>query len=130
MATAKKSSSNKSPSTRKGGGYAYGLLRGRWVQLALVLAVAVAALLYFYSTPLLGYSRTGAAYGAHVACSCRYIGGRDMGSCKGDMEDGMSLVFLSDNPEAKSVTARVPLLASATARYRDGWGCVLDKWDD
>lgn len=130
MATAKKSSSNKSPFTRKGGGYAYGLLRGRWVQLALVLAVAVAALFYFYSTPLLGYSRTGAAYGAHVACSCRYIGGRDMGSCKGDMEDGMSLVLLSDNPEAKSVTARVPLLASATARYRDGWGCVLDKWDD
>ena len=29
----------------------------------------------------------------------------------------------------KTVTARVPLLASATAEYRKDWGCVLEKWD-
>jgi hypothetical protein len=39
-------------------------------------------------------------------------------------------VFLSDDADTKSVTARVPLLASATARYREGWGCLLDPWKD
>jgi hypothetical protein len=31
--------------------------------------------------------------------------------------------------QARSVTARFPLLASQTATYREGWGCVLEKWD-
>ena len=42
----------------------------------------------------------------------------------------MELVFLSDDEEERSVTARVPLLSSATARYREGFGCVLDPWKD
>ncbi len=32
----------------------------------------------------------------------------------------MEAVFLSDDEEAKAVTARVPLIASETARYREG----------
>ena len=42
----------------------------------------------------------------------------------------MGFVFLSENPEARTVTARVPLLASATAEHRKDWGCVLEKWED
>lgn len=85
---------------------------------------------FAYREPLLGYSRAGAAYGARIGCSCRYIDGRTLASCKSDMARGMGPVFLSENEEAKSVTARVPLLAGATATYRRGWGCVLEKWDD
>jgi hypothetical protein len=40
----------------------------------------------------------------------------------------MSLVRLSEDDRAKSVTASVPLLASETATYREGFGCVLEKW--
>ena len=40
----------------------------------------------------------------------------------------MEVVFLSDDPETKSVTARVPLIAGATATYREGFGCVLEPW--
>ena len=101
--------------------------RRRWPLVLLVLlAVAVAAL---WPT-LIGYARVGSAYGAHVACSCRYAGGRGLADCKKDFEPGMALVFLSDDPETKSVTARVPLLASATARYREGFGCLLEPWKD
>jgi hypothetical protein len=42
----------------------------------------------------------------------------------------MELVFLSDDEVARSVTAYVPLLASDTARYREGFGCVLDPWEN
>lgn len=67
----------------------------------------------------------GTAYGARVACSCHYIGGRDLTDCEKDFEPGMELIGLSLDEEKKRVTASVPLLASGTAEFREGWGCVM-----
>ena len=99
-----------------------------WPQALLALAVLGSALAWYYREPIGGYAETGAAFGARTACSCRYVAGRPIGDCKKDFEPGMALVFLSDDPETKSVTARVPLLSSATARYREGYGCLLEPW--
>jgi hypothetical protein len=96
----------------------------------LVAVVLLGALAWFYRAPIAGYTSTGAAFGARMACSCRYVAGRGLEDCEKDFEPGMELVFLSDDADTKSVTARVPLLASATARYREGWGCLLDPWKD
>lgn len=41
---------------------------------------------------------------------------------------GMELVTLSEDTGARSVTARFPLLARQTATYREGWGCIGEKW--
>ncbi|MCW1382341.1 hypothetical protein OLX02_05855 [Novosphingobium sp. KCTC 2891] len=95
---------------------------------ALVVLLLVAAVLAYFWKPLHGYAITGTSYGARVACSCRFEGGRSLGDCRKDFEPGMSLVSLSEDTEAKSVTARFPLLASQTATYREGWGCVLEPW--
>ena len=100
-----------------------------WPSVALALIVLGGALGWYYRDPITGYTTAGTAYGARTACSCRYVAGREIGDCKKDFEPGMALVFLSDDEEAKAVTARVPLLASATARYREGFGCVLDPWE-
>ena len=100
-----------------------------WPQVLLALFVLVAGVAWFYRTPITGYTTTGTAFGARTACSCRYIAGRGLEDCEKDFEPGMELVFLSDDPETKSVTASVPLLASATARYREGFGCVLEPWE-
>jgi hypothetical protein len=101
-----------------------------WPRTLLALAVLLGALGWLYREPVAGYTSTGAAFGARTACSCRYIAGRSLEDCKKDFEPGMELVFLSDDEEAKSVTAYVPLLASDTARYREGFGCVLDPWNE
>lgn len=118
MATAKTSSP----------GPALGPRRSRWRRLAVLLALALLGLLAWYWQPLNAYAVTGASYGARVACSCRFAGGRDLGDCKKDFEPGMELVMLSENRDAKSVTARFPLLASQTATYREGEGCRLEPW--
>lgn len=97
--------------------------RWRWLLLGLVLLGALAAMFW---KPITGYAKTGAAYGARVACSCRYLGGRDLSDCRKDFEPGMELVLLSEDRAAKSVTARFPLLARETARYHKGEGCRLD----
>ena len=92
--------------------------------------VVLAALLAYFWKPLGGYASTGASYGARVACSCHYVGGRSLTDCRKDFESGMELVMLSANEEAKSVTARFPLLASQTATIREGEGCRLEPWDE
>lgn len=99
-------------------------------RLVLALLIAAAALLAWYWKPLNGYALTGAAYGARVGCSCRFVGGRELGDCRKDFEPGMELIMLGEDAEAKSVTARFPLLASQTATYREGEGCRLEPWRD
>ncbi|SRR5690554_518221 len=114
MATAKRSSAGR---------------RRTWPAVLLAAAVLAGGIAWFYRQPIDGYTTTGAAYGARTACACRYVAGRSLEDCKKDFEPGMEVVFLSDDPETRSVTARVPLLASATAQHRGGFGCVLEPWD-
>ncbi|GAB5348719.1 hypothetical protein [Alteriqipengyuania sp. 357] len=97
---------------------------------ALVLASVLAVAWFANREAINGYATTGAAYAARVGCSCRYIGGRDIGDCAKDRIAGMEMVRLSDDPASKSVTASFPLVASQTARFREGYGCVLEPWED
>lgn len=94
----------------------------RNVALAL-LTIAALWLIWNWSS-IKGQAQLGASYGAHVACSCRYIEGRDLKSCTTDFEPGMELVSLSDDPENKRVIASVPFLAKAIAERRGDFGCV------
>lgn len=100
-------------------------LRRRVLLLGLALVAGLA--LWFWGT-INAYARTGAAFGARVACSCRFVGGRELGDCRKDFEPGMGLILLSEDAQAKSVTASFPLLASETATYRPGLGCQLEPW--
>lgn len=65
------------------------------------------------------------AYAARVGCSCRFVEGRDMASCAGEFAD-MRLVSVAEVADARAVTARYPLLASARADHRGDFGCVLE----
>jgi hypothetical protein len=94
------------------------------------LLLLIAAALAWFWHPLNSYAVTGASYGARVACSCRYAGGRELSDCKKDFEPGMELIMLSEDEDTRSVTARFPLLSSQTATYRTGEGCLLEPWDD
>jgi hypothetical protein len=69
-----------------------------------------------------------AGFGARIACSCRYVEGRDIKSCRSDFAGlpSMWIVRLSDRPEERAVDASVPLLARRSARAVPGFGCVID----
>lgn len=102
----------------------------RWVWVLLLVLIAVAAAIWFFRAPIQGYAGAGTAYTARVACSCRFAGGRDLEDCAKDKLAGMELISLKEDVEAKSVTARFPLILSETATYREGYGCVLESWPD
>jgi len=103
----------------------------RVLLVAVLAQVCVAAVAWFANrTAITGYGQAGASYAARVACSCRYIGGRSIGDCAKDKLAGMELVRLSDDPKSMSVTATFPLVTSQTATFREGYGCVLEPWED
>lgn len=104
--------------------------RSRWPMVLALAALVAAALLYLYREPITGYAGAGAAYSARVACSCRFVAGRDLDDCAKDKLPGMELITLSEDAEAQSVTARFPLIKSETATYRKGYGCMLETWED
>lgn len=103
--------------------------RRRWPLALAILALLAAGAAWYFRAPITGYSQIAAAYSARVACSCRYVAGRSLEDCEKDKLAGMELVVLSEDTEARSVTARFPLLASETATLRDGYGCVLEPWE-
>lgn len=103
-------------------------LRRLLLRLAGGAIVAGAAVLVFYGPALARYARTGTAYGARIGCSCRFVEGRPLGSCRADFERGMGLITLSEDAEARSVTARFALGFAQTATFREGAGCQLEPW--
>lgn len=100
----------------------------RWLWLFVLVAALLGAAWLAWGEELRRTGAVGTAYAARVACSCRFVAGRSLDSCAKDKLDGMELVRLSEDPAAKSVTASVPLLASDTAAYREGYGCRLQEW--
>ncbi|KAJ8138104.1 hypothetical protein OY671_008684 [Metschnikowia pulcherrima] len=103
--------------------------RRRWRSVSPVVASSVAVFAYCWPA-LHGYAITGASYGARVGCSCRYVGGRTLSDCRKDFEAGMEMITSSEDPQARSVTARFPSSVRQTATYREGSGCVLQPWND
>jgi hypothetical protein len=100
---------------------------GLWL-LAIIALVAGGAA-WAFREPIKGYGSIASAYSARVACSCRFVGGRSLEDCGKDKLAGMEAVTLVEDVETKSVTARFPLVAEATATYREGYGCVLEPWE-
>jgi hypothetical protein len=98
--------------------------------IALLLVLVALALIAWFRQPISAYAMTEAAYGARIGCACRFVEGHNLADCRKDFEPGMGLVRLSENAEAMSVTAGIPLLRHQTASFRAGAGCVLEKWTD
>ena len=97
----------------------------------LILAlVGIVAALWANRAPIQGYADVGTSYAARVACSCRFVAGRSLEDCEKDKLGGMELVSLSDDVDAQSVTATFPLVTANTATYREGYGCVLEPWEN
>jgi hypothetical protein len=99
---------------------------GLWVLAIAALLAGVAA--FAFRAQINGYGSISSAYSARVACSCRFVAGRSLKDCGKDKLAGMEAVTLVEDEETKSVTARFPLVAEATATYREGYGCVLEPY--
>ena len=101
-----------------------------WPWLALLLGVGAIAAWMQWGGSIRREGVLDTAYAARIACSCRYIAGRGIADCEKDTLAGMEFIRLADDTDAKAITASVPLIASDTARFDEGYGCVLKEWAD
>jgi hypothetical protein len=100
----------------------------RWLIWApvLILCLAAGAWLGLRHSSTGRQAQLAAGYIAHVTCSCRFVGGRDMASCDTDREPGTEVVEVREDSARRTITAKVPLLAKRTARFDPEYGCTLD----
>ena len=100
-----------------------------WITILGLVLLGLGIAYNAYREPISGYADVGTSYAARVACSCRFVAGRSLEDCEKDKLAGMELVSLSDDEDARSVTASFPLVTSNTATYREGYGCVLESYE-
>lgn len=96
---------------------------GKWV-----LAGGVAALLAIGAAAWAGrdvyaFARIGTTYAAKQTCSCLFLSGRELASCKTDYpQDAVSQFTWKVAGDKVTVSAAAGLI-SATAQFEDGYGC-------
>lgn len=103
--------------------------RGGCLPWAILFALLLGGFLIWKFPSFRAQAELGSAYAARIGCSCRYVQGRSLESCQGDLEPGMEMVSLSDDPGTRSITGSVPLLASRRAHYAGASGCLLEPAD-
>ena len=93
----------------------------RWYAMAAFwLVLVVGALVWEH---LRDRSAVGAGYVAKEVCSCVFVGGRSLESCRADVPESMERVDVELG--ADRVRATVPALAERIARHEPPFGCVL-----
>nr|WP_240511211.1 hypothetical protein [Novosphingobium panipatense] len=106
----------------------------RWLRNLVLLALLAAVLLLAWSwRGLREEALVSTSYGARVACACRFVSGQALGSCKGRIAVAglgrtASFMMLSEDADARTVKASVPLLARQTATFAADRGCQLEPW--
>ena len=96
----------------------------KWASLAgFWLILVVGALVHRYAA---GAVEIGAGYVAKEACSCIFIAGRELESCRQDMPEMMDSIEAEVLREERAVRAFSTGLGERIARYAtDGGGCTL-----
>lgn len=136
MATGTTYTAGDSPSLSEPSGGSPAGKPSRWRRNLLLLALLGLVLLLGFSWPgLREQALIGTAYSAREACSCRFVSRLELRTCKAQIAvAGLgrtgSLIRLSEDAEARTVKASVPLLASQTATFRPDRGCQLEPWTD
>ena len=97
--------------------------KSRFVAIALVGVLAIA--LAWHKLRFSTMAEIGAGYAAQQTCSCIFISGRELESCRAEL-DLLARWLVSVHPTRAEVTANALGIAHATARYDKDFGCTLD----
>lgn len=100
-------------------------MRGKWWlvgALALALLIAGAA---WAGRDVYAFARIGTAYAAKQTCSCLYVAGRDLASCKTDYAPDVAGQFTWAVTDRDVTVSAAGGLVSGRATFEDGYGCTV-----
>jgi hypothetical protein len=93
--------------------------------IALIAAVLVGAAGYgVWQTSI--SADVGAAAMAKVVCSCVFVDGRTLESCRADDPPGFEQISVTVDPKMRSATGTVGGLVSRRATFSEAYGCTLE----
>ena len=98
-------------------------MRWRWLIVGVAAIVVVVAGYFGWRTAIA--ADIGAAAMAKVVCSCVFVDGRSLASCRADDPPGSEGVPVSIDEGAKTATGTLFGIISRRASYQEGFGCVL-----
>ena len=96
----------------------------RWTAVGVVAVVFVVGGYYGWRTA--EAAGVGAAAMAKVVCSCVFVDGRTLQSCRADDPPGFEGVPVTVDETAKTATGTLFGIISRRASYHDGYGCTLE----
>lgn len=89
------------------------------------LAVALLAASLF-AWRLAGQAGVAAAAMAKVACSCVFVGERDLRACRADDPPGFEQIAVELDTSVRTATASAIGLITRRATYTEAYGCTLE----
>jgi hypothetical protein len=98
----------------------------RWRWLVVGVAAIVVALAGYFGWRTAIAADIGAAAMAKVVCSCVFVDGRSLASCRADDPPGFEGVPVTVDERAKTATGSLFGIISRRASYQEGFGCVLE----
>lgn len=98
----------------------------RWRWIAVGVAAVVVAVGGYFGWRTAEAAGVGAAAMAKVVCSCVFLDGRTLESCRADDPPGFEGVPVSLDPATKTATGTLFGIISRRATYHEGYGCTLE----
>ncbi len=98
-------------------------MRGNWRWVAIAAVIVLIGAGVWYGRDAAAYARIGTTYAAKQTCSCLFVAGRPMDSCKTDYPADAVKQFTWKIDGDKVTVSAAGGLFSASATFEDGYGC-------
>lgn len=91
-----------------------------------LLALGLVGIGLWASGPILAQGRIGAAFIARTTCSCVFVAGRSLASCRTDWPSGAETIAVRQEDDAVVASAALGLV-SARAVFEQDYGCSFPE---
>jgi molybdenum cofactor biosynthesis enzyme len=98
-------------------------MRGNWRIVAVTALVAAIGAAAWFGRDIAAFARIGTTYAAKQTCSCLFVSGRPLASCKTDYPADTAKQFTWTVDGNDVTVSAVGGLFSAKATFEDGYGC-------
>ncbi len=98
-------------------------MRGKGLLIGIVVLVAVVGVALFFGRDTWASAKLGTVYVAKQTCSCLFVAGRQMDSCRTDYDPAAIEPLTVEKLESGVEVSALAGLVSARAQFEPGFGC-------
>jgi hypothetical protein len=98
-------------------------MRGKGLLIGIVVVVAIVGIAVFFGRDTWATARIGTVYVAKQTCSCLFVAGRPMDSCRTDYDPAAIAPLTVEKQEHGVKVSALAGLVSAQAEFEPGFGC-------